>query len=210
MPISVILGIAAAALVVVIVVKFGKAILKLTLVLAVGGGWLVLRSGAPNGLSADGGALGDLAAIAQALRPAPRPAPSSSARGFTGGLCVGAALVLVLLALGVAGYFYVRWKLEARKPGRRQGEGGWVSGPNAFWGRQRERQGSPPPSPQPPTYHPPAYPRPAQPPWPPAYPSPYGSEQMQGYPPVVVISEPAEPNEAPLDMLPLWDDEGEW
>lgn len=106
---TVLMGIGLLA-VVIVVFKFGKQLLTLAIVLAVvaalaGIAWLVLQSGAVNSET-----IGDAADVVRALRPEPEPPePTTPVWVY---LCIGSAGTLALVALVVAGVFWLRFKLE--------------------------------------------------------------------------------------------------
>lgn len=126
MPISVILGIAAAALVVVVVVKFGKAILKVALILVVLvlGCWLAFRGVTIEGIAAEGGSLDNVVTIARAVAPRGQPQPVQSPngywKGFWAGVLAGGLGAVALAACWIAGVYWLRWKLGARGAPREQ------------------------------------------------------------------------------------------
>jgi hypothetical protein len=121
-------GIALLGLAVVVVARYAKRIL---LFLALVAGvvilgaivWAWLQSSAAS--TEGGGTLHDLADIARVVtpkdQPAPAPAPTYTAPAPSGGgFCAGVLVALLAGAVGVGGYFWIRWKLaEWRKRPKR-------------------------------------------------------------------------------------------
>ncbi len=59
-----------------------------------------------------------------------------TANSFALAMLSGVLIVVTLIALGGAGYFFIRAKRVEREAQRQAGSGGkWTSGPNALWGR---------------------------------------------------------------------------
>jgi len=138
-------GIGALILAALVLVKWGKQILTALLVVAgvvVVGliAWALIQR--PDVIPDDTAeSVGDVADIVRFLTPkdepaAPAPAPTYSTPAPSGGGFVAGLLVaLLILALGVAGYFGLRWKL-AEWGGKRR--------PTARPGRPHSPQGQPP------------------------------------------------------------------
>ncbi len=115
-------GVGLVILAALILVKWGKQILT-ALVLVVGVvivaliAWALLQQ--PGALPDTSGAsdtIGDLADIARVIAPRDEPAaqPVYQAPASSGGFVSGLLVALVLVALGVGGYFWLRWKLAER------------------------------------------------------------------------------------------------
>jgi hypothetical protein len=123
-------GVGLVLLAALILVKWGKQILTALLVIA--GvvvivaliGWALLQR--PDVIPDDTAeTISDVADIARVLKPEPAPQPTYTAPRGGGGFVAGVLTVLVILSLGVGGYFFARWKLVERgrgslRPGPRQ------------------------------------------------------------------------------------------
>jgi hypothetical protein len=115
-------GVGLVLLAALVLVKWGKQILTFLLVIA--GvvvivaliGWAVLQR--PDVIPDDTAeTISDVADIARVLKPEskPEPAPQPTyAAPSGGGFCAGVFAALLIVALGVGGYFYARWKLSER------------------------------------------------------------------------------------------------
>jgi hypothetical protein len=134
-------GVGLVLLAALVLVKWGKQILTFLLVIA--GvvvvaliAWALLQR--PDVIPDDTAeTISDVADIARVLKPEPKPEPApqptyAAPRGG-GGFVAGALTVLVLLSLGVGGYFFARWKLAERERGNLR------PGP----GQRRKTQGQP-------------------------------------------------------------------
>jgi hypothetical protein len=123
-------GVGLALLAALILVKWGKQILTFLLVIA--GvvvivaliGWALLQR--PDVIPDDAAeTISDVADIARVLKPEPKsepvPRPTYTAPAPSGGgFCAGVFAALLIVALGVGGYFYTRWKLSERGLIRRE------------------------------------------------------------------------------------------
>jgi hypothetical protein len=123
-------GVGLVLLAAVIVVKFGKQIVTALLVIAgvvvvVLIGWALLQRPdlIPDGTQET---ISDVADIARVFKSEPEPAlqPTYTAPAPSGGgFCAGVFVALLIVALGVGGYFYARWKLaeqDSLRPESRQ------------------------------------------------------------------------------------------
>jgi hypothetical protein len=118
MDVKTILTLIGLAAVVIVVLKFGRQLLTLAIVLAVivvvaGLAWVLFQIA-----DLDGETLGDVAAVARVFRPAPEPEPKATTPAAVY-VCGGAIGTLALAALGAAGFFWLRWRLERAGYSRR-------------------------------------------------------------------------------------------
>jgi hypothetical protein len=118
MDLKTILTLIGLAAVVIVILRFGRQLLTLAIVLAVivvlvGIGWALFQIA-----DLDGEALGDVATLARVLRPEPEPEPQATTPAAVY-VCGGAIGTLALVALVVAGVFWLRWRLERSGYGRR-------------------------------------------------------------------------------------------
>lgn len=123
--IPILLVIGAVIVLTVVIARMWRTLLKWALVI---GGVVVLVVGAVTFLPSidtgeTGQAIGDLADIARAVAPKPEPEPAPQPVYTTpsgGGFVASVLTALVILALGVAGYFFARWKLAEVQRARPQ------------------------------------------------------------------------------------------
>lgn len=116
-----------ALLALVVLVKFGRAIGRFVLALA----GIVALALVALAILAQGAANYQTAKAAQETAQAVKVSSVGQTLAL---LVLGGLVVALVLALGVAGFFALRWQLAERKAQ------GWIPGPWALWGRRRPRR----------------------------------------------------------------------
>ena len=206
---EVILGIIAAIVVGVVLIKLGRQLAVLLLVGGIVAAVIVVAL-----------AILDQAEATRQVAQAATVASAGQATASVGVTILGTLLAVVVIGGGI-GVAYLVWRLRRAEYEAQRQAGQWTPGPNARWGQQGQgpteitpygyRFPTGRPSPPPTVYYPPYYP-----PYPMGYvpPSPHtGYPAQGGYPQVVVIDRRDEEQRYSDDdlvsgFLPLWEDDG--